>query len=110
MGSYHLQALLLVLAIPIASVAAVALAIAWARDALRHSVAIGAVGIALAGMAFMHLVLARDLGPELNRPAVAAFTGSDDARRAGVAGFDVLVLTGVATTLAARRQAEASAR
>ena len=99
---YGLVALLIVLAIPFAAVGLVVVAIGWASDALARSRHTGLTGIACTAVAAANLFVARPCGDGTNRPVIAIITGSGDCYRAALMSFELMVLLGVATSVAVR--------
>jgi hypothetical protein len=101
-GSYYLTALALVLAIPIAFLAACLGLALWTRDSVARAPLIGALGAVCTAAAIANLVVARACGDGINRPLVAAAVGADECRRVGVASVALVLLLLSATSAVTR--------
>ena len=102
MDVYDLGALLIVLAAPFAFVLVALLAVAWARDSVRRSPAIGGVGLALTLIATGYLFVERTCSPTRNRPIFLAVVGPDHCRHSSLVAIQVVLLLAVVTALAVR--------
>jgi hypothetical protein len=101
---YSAAAFVVVVALATAAAGVAALIAGWARVLVRAAPGVAAAGLALTGAAVLNLALPRTCSTEptvRNRPAVSALTG-DACQRGALAQVQVVVLLGVATSLAVR--------
>jgi len=100
--TYELLAIGLVLLIPVAALALVAGAIAWARDSIDRAPLIGGAGVLCTALALANTLVERACGGEVNRAVITAFTGPDGCRSSALAALQLVVLLAVGTAVAVR--------
>lgn len=110
MGTYDLATGVIVAAIPSAAIMLVLGAVLLARDAIARSPGIAITGFAATLAAFGMLFVERSCSTTVNRPIFTAVVGPASCRAEALASIEVVLLLGLATTLAVRLRRRQSGR